>query len=109
MDGQRVDVGVDDPLGFRVALPPGWTRASDGRAVCFRDPGSLRFLRVRESAANPGRYEVDTAAADPNDHLMRLIVAGETPTAAAICWPVQRWRRRASMVTTVAAGVGLCR
>src|SRR4051794_41009977 len=40
---------------------------------------------------------------------MRLIVAGETPTAAAMCWPVQRWRRRASMVTTVAAGVGRCR
>ena len=36
-------------------------------------------------------------------------VAGETPTAAAICWPVQRWRRRASTVATMAAGVGLWR
>src|SRR4051812_27915261 len=45
----------------------------------------------------------------PRRRRMRLIVAGETPTAAAMCWPVQRWRRRASMVATVAAGVGLCR
>src|SRR3954451_17508429 len=43
----------------------------------------------------------------PRRRRMRLIVAGETPTAAALCWPVQRWRRRASRVGTVAAGGGL--
>src|SRR3954453_2852101 len=45
----------------------------------------------------------------PRRRRMRLIVAGERPTAAAICWPVQRWRRRASAVATVAGGVGLWR
>ena len=37
---------------------------------------------------------------------MRLTVAGETPTSAAICLPVQRWRRSASTCSTTAAGVG---
>ena len=36
-----------DPLGFGLALPQGWTSDSDGEAVCFRDPGSSRSLRVR--------------------------------------------------------------
>src|ERR1019366_594873 len=40
---------------------------------------------------------------------MRLTVAGETPTSAAICLPVQRWRRNASTFSTMTAGVGLCR
>ena len=40
----------DDPHGFGLALPPGWTSESAGEAVCFRDPGSTRSLRVREIA-----------------------------------------------------------
>ena len=37
---------------------------------------------------------------------MRLTVAGEMPSSAAICLPVKRWRRRASTFSTTAAGVG---
>jgi hypothetical protein len=40
---------------------------------------------------------------------MRLTVTSETSTSAAICLPVQRWRRRASTFSTVAAGVGRLR
>lgn len=43
----------EDPLGFGLALPPGWTSASDGSAVCFRDPGSVRSLRVRRAGSTP--------------------------------------------------------
>jgi hypothetical protein len=42
----------------------------------------------------------------PRRFRMRLTVAGETPTSAAICWPVRRWRRKASTCSTTAAGVG---
>ena len=42
----------------------------------------------------------------PSRLRMRLTVAGETPASAAICLPVQRWRRRASTCATTAAGVG---
>ncbi|MEV6631308.1 protein kinase [Actinoplanes sp. NPDC051470] len=65
--------GFDDPLGFRLALPPGWTRASDGRAACFRDPGSRRSLRVRPDLA------LEPTPANPYDHLMDQIVASFTP------------------------------
>ncbi|MFG1605441.1 protein kinase [Actinoplanes sp. NPDC049265] len=66
----------DDPLGFRLALPPGWTRAADGRSACFRDPGSSRSLRV---TASGGRYAVDRTTGGPNDHLVDQIVATLTP------------------------------
>src|SRR3984893_18874380 len=36
---------------------------------------------------------------------MRLIVAAETPTSAAICSPVWRCRRKASTLSHVAGGV----
>jgi hypothetical protein len=36
----------------------------------------------------------------------RLTVAGETPVSAAIALPVRRWRRSASMRSTMAWGVG---
>jgi hypothetical protein len=36
----------------------------------------------------------------------RLTVAGETPTWAAICWPVQRCRLSSQMRSTVGCGVG---
>ena len=39
---------------------------------------------------------------------MRLTVAGETPTSAAICLPVKRWRRRADHLLDNGRGVG-CR
>jgi eukaryotic-like serine/threonine-protein kinase len=41
----------DDPLGFGLAVPPGWTAANSDSAVCFRDPGSLRSFSVRPSSA----------------------------------------------------------
>lgn len=34
------------------------------------------------------------------------VCAGETPTSAAICLPVQRWRRRTSTCLTIAGDVG---
>src|SRR5262249_55995027 len=37
----------------------------------------------------------------------RQTVAGETPTSAAICLPVWRWRRKTSMASHVAWGVWL--
>ena len=37
---------------------------------------------------------------------MRLTVAGEMPSSAAICLPVQRWRRKASTLSTISGGVG---
>src|SRR3979490_2910481 len=38
---------------------------------------------------------------------MRLTVAGETPTSAAICLPVWRWRRKTSTTAHVAGAVWL--
>src|SRR6202165_2243899 len=38
---------------------------------------------------------------------MRLTVAGDTPTSAAICLPVWRWRRNASITAHVAGAVWL--
>src|SRR6202049_1932763 len=38
---------------------------------------------------------------------MRLTVAGDTPTSAAICLPVWRWRRNASTTAHVAGAVWL--
>src|ERR1700676_509777 len=38
---------------------------------------------------------------------MRLTVAGDTPTSAAICLPVWRWRRNASITAHVAGSVWL--
>jgi hypothetical protein len=37
----------------------------------------------------------------------RLTVAGDTPTVAAICLPVMRWRRSATICSAAACGVGL--
>ena len=42
----------------------------------------------------------------PSRLRMRLTVAGETPTSAAICLPVWRWRRKASTARAV-GGRGL--
>jgi hypothetical protein len=38
---------------------------------------------------------------------MRLTVAGDTPTSAAICLPVSRWRRKISMIAHVEGAVWL--
>ena len=40
-----------DPAGFVVAVPPGWTRATDGAATCFRDPDGSRSFEVAPDAA----------------------------------------------------------
>ena len=36
----------DDPGGFQLALPQGWTRRADGEVACFRDPGGGRSFQV---------------------------------------------------------------
>lgn len=41
-----------DPTGFRVAVPGAWTRATEGGAVCFAEPGGGRMLVV-EPAVTP--------------------------------------------------------
>ncbi|WP_347404867.1 protein kinase [Micromonospora sp. WMMD1102] len=40
-----------DPSGFRIAVPIGWLRYTDGRVVCFREPvaGTGRMLSVDPS------------------------------------------------------------
>jgi eukaryotic-like serine/threonine-protein kinase len=40
-----------DPTGFLVAVPMGWTRHAEGRTVCFRDPADVRALAVDPAAA----------------------------------------------------------
>ena len=40
----------EDPLGFAVAVPRGWTRASEGGTACFRDPDGSRTLGVDATA-----------------------------------------------------------
>ncbi|BFU42967.1 hypothetical protein KRMM14A1004_12040 [Krasilnikovia sp. MM14-A1004] len=45
-----------DAPGFRLAVPDGWTYERIGTTVCFRDPGSDRYLSVdpdRDPAADP--------------------------------------------------------
>jgi serine/threonine protein kinase len=41
-----------DPTGFSIAVPEGWTVSRDGGLVDFRDPDSTRFLRV-DQRSNP--------------------------------------------------------
>ncbi len=63
-----------DPAGFEVAVPVGWTRRSDGRAACFRDPGSGRSFEVRTGVP---------AVASPVEHWRlaerRALADGELP------------------------------
>lgn len=39
---------------------------------------------------------------------MRLTLAGEMHSCAAICLPVKRWRRNTATCSTTGCGVGLC-
>jgi len=39
-----------DPTGFVVAVPHGWTRATNGAATCFRDPDGSRSFAVAADA-----------------------------------------------------------
>ncbi|MCX5068981.1 serine/threonine protein kinase [Micromonospora lupini] len=41
---------VSDPAGFRLAVPAGWTRHTDGGNVCFRDPVEPRAIAVDPAA-----------------------------------------------------------
>ena len=54
-----------------------------------------------------GRLQVPDPAKSGRSRT-RLTVAGETSVSLAICWPVQRWRRRAMICSTrlVAASAG---
>ena len=53
----------EDPLGFAVALPQGWTRTAEGGTACFRDPGGGRVLSVDVTARPaPDPRSVWTAA-----------------------------------------------
>ncbi|WP_433261714.1 serine/threonine-protein kinase [Micromonospora vinacea] len=39
-----------DPTGFLLAVPVGWTRHTDGALVCFRDPAEVRAISVDPAA-----------------------------------------------------------
>ncbi|MEW2143327.1 serine/threonine-protein kinase [Micromonospora vinacea] len=39
-----------DPAGFLVAVPVGWTRHTEGALVCFRDPAEVRAIAVDPAA-----------------------------------------------------------
>ncbi|MFG3555728.1 serine/threonine-protein kinase [Micromonospora sp. NPDC047557] len=39
-----------DPAGFLVAVPQGWTRHTEGESVCFRDPAEVRAIAVNLAA-----------------------------------------------------------
>ncbi|GGO22134.1 serine/threonine-protein kinase [Micromonospora parathelypteridis] len=40
-----------DPIGFRLAVPVGWTRHTEGGTVCFRDPVQPQAIAVDPAAA----------------------------------------------------------
>ncbi|WP_433125636.1 protein kinase domain-containing protein [Micromonospora sp. CA-240977] len=44
----------DDPTGFRIAVPVGWTRWTEGAVICFREQGGARVLSVE---AGPARAD----------------------------------------------------
>ncbi|MEU8185469.1 serine/threonine-protein kinase [Micromonospora sp. NPDC049044] len=44
----------DDPTGFRIAAPVGWTRWTEGAVTCFREQGGARVLSVE---AGPARAD----------------------------------------------------
>ncbi|WP_328653386.1 serine/threonine protein kinase [Micromonospora sp. NBC_00330] len=39
-----------DPAGFLLAVPEGWTRHTEGALVCFRDPAEVRAIAVDPAA-----------------------------------------------------------
>ncbi|MEV4499974.1 hypothetical protein AB0J84_30300 [Micromonospora arborensis] len=43
----------DDPAGFRIAVPVGWTRWTEGAVTCFREPDGARVLSVEAGPARP--------------------------------------------------------
>ncbi|MER6995215.1 serine/threonine-protein kinase [Streptomyces sp. NPDC000410] len=54
---------VDDPAGFRVAVPEGWTRSVKGEQVDYSPDGGVHLLRF---AVHPGGGVV------PSEHLLEL-------------------------------------
>jgi hypothetical protein len=63
-----------DSSGFQVAVPDGWTYERVGTVICFRDPGSVRFLSV-DPNRNPGGDPVQACKTEA----ARLVKAGELP------------------------------
>ncbi|MGC4814536.1 protein kinase domain-containing protein [Micromonospora sp. DT228] len=43
----------DDPTGFRIAVPVGWTRWTDGATTCFRENDGARVLSVEAGPPRP--------------------------------------------------------
>jgi hypothetical protein len=63
-----------DPSGFHIAVPDGWTYQTIGTTICFRDPGSVRFLSV-DPARNPAGDPVKAC----RNEAKRLVAQGELP------------------------------
>ncbi|KAB1940285.1 protein kinase [Micromonospora sp. ALFpr18c] len=43
----------DDPAGFRIAVPVGWARWTEGAVTCFREVGGARVLSVEAGPSRP--------------------------------------------------------
>ncbi|MFI5928282.1 serine/threonine-protein kinase [Micromonospora sp. NPDC051543] len=53
-----------DPAGFLVAVPQGWTRHTEGEVVCFRDPAEVRAIAVDVTAEASSTPQGQWAAAE---------------------------------------------
>src|SRR6202171_1030163 len=71
-------------------------------SLWISSPGFSRSKRRTVSSGSRSRIRFS-----PSRRRMRLTVAGDTPTSAAICLPVWRWRRNASITAHVAGAVWL--
>ncbi|MEO3818700.1 protein kinase [Plantactinospora sp. B24E8] len=66
-----------DPSGFRIAVPIGWQRYTDGTVVCFREPvdGTARLLSV-DPATPPTRNAEAYWRAEEHRLLVRGVLTG---------------------------------
>ncbi|MFF0154894.1 serine/threonine-protein kinase [Micromonospora sp. NPDC005203] len=63
----------DDPAGFRIAVPVGWTRWTEGAVTCFREHDGARVLSVEAgpARADPVAYwEAEEARLTSGDALL---------------------------------------
>ncbi|MET0494177.1 MAG: serine/threonine-protein kinase, partial [Actinoplanes sp.] len=64
----------EDPRGFSVAVPDGWTYQTIGTTLCFRDPANIRILSV-----DPARSPSGDPVAACRKEVTRLTAAGALP------------------------------
>jgi hypothetical protein len=54
-----------DPTGFRIAVPDGWTRSTEGSRTYFNEPGGGRFLLVDQTTEPKDDPLTDWQANEP--------------------------------------------